>query len=35
MCGIAGFVSNEKENNINLRNLGTEFLSVSQASGSR
>ena len=25
MCGIAGFISNEKENNINLKNLGMSF----------
>ena len=28
MCGIAGFISNQKENNINLKNLGTSFCSI-------
>ena len=28
MCGIAGFISNKKENNINLRYLGKEFCKV-------
>ncbi len=28
MCGIAGFVSNEKENNINLKNLGMSFCKI-------
>ena len=26
MCGIAGFISNEKDNNINLKTLGKNFL---------
>ena len=28
MCGIAGFVSNEKDNNINLKTLGENFLKI-------
>ena len=28
MCGIAGFLSNEKENNINLKNLGVSFCEI-------
>ena len=28
MCGIAGFVSNEKDNNINLKTLGKNFLKI-------
>ena len=28
MCGIAGFISNEKDNNINLQNLGTSFCKI-------
>ena len=28
MCGIAGFISNQKDNNINLKNLGTSFCSI-------
>ena len=26
MCGIAGFISNQKDNNINLKNLGRVFV---------
>ena len=28
MCGIAGFVSNEKDNNINLKTLGKSFIKI-------
>ena len=28
MCGIAGFISNEKDNKINLKNLGTSFCNI-------
>ncbi len=28
MCGIAGFISNEKENKINLKNLGNSFCNI-------
>ena len=28
MCGIAGFIGNEKDNNINLKNLGISFCKI-------
>ena len=28
MCGIAGFISNQKENKINLKNLGNSFCKI-------